>query len=371
MRAIRFLALVLATTLLAACGKADAPKRGATPPTLVTVATSSTEDVEVLERTVGHIESLIDPKLGAEVAGRVVQVLAHAGNAVKAGETMAMIDSQDLKLSRDAAVAEINRLSALISNQERIVERNRQLVQSNFVSRNAVDDAIAQLEALREQLAAARAQLALVERNVGKARVTAPMDARVETQIVAVGDYVKVGDPLFFIVSEKRVRAHLPFPEHVASRLKIGLPVRLSVPTAPGPDIEGRIEDIKPMVGAANRALDVIVRLDNPGGWRAGGSVNGAVVVDRRPGAVTVPEQSVVLRPAGRVVYVIKDGKAQQRVVATGARSGGKVEIVSGLAAGETVAVDGAGFLTDGAQVSVKGAGPPAQETKAETAAPR
>jgi hypothetical protein len=73
---------------------------------------------------------------------------------------------------------------------------------------------------------------------------------------------------------------------------------------------------------------------------------------------MTVPEQSVVLRPAGKVVYVIADAdgakKAQQKVIQAGAKRGGRIEIISGLDGTETVALDGAGFLTNGANVSIK-----------------
>ena len=68
-----------------------------------------------------------------------------------------------------------------------------------------------------------------------------------------------------------------------------------------------------------------------------------------------VPEQSVVLRPAGKVVYSIENGIARQRVVETGMRQDGMQQITKGLNAGETVAADGAGFLTDGAAVDVRG----------------
>jgi hypothetical protein len=70
---------------------------------------------------------------------------------------------------------------------------------------------------------------------------------------------------------------------------------------------------------------------------------------------VTVPQVAVVRRPVGDVVYVIRDGKAEERPVKRGLRSGATVEIVEGLKAGETVAVDGAGFLTQGASVEAGG----------------
>jgi multidrug efflux pump subunit AcrA (membrane-fusion protein) len=69
---------------------------------------------------------------------------------------------------------------------------------------------------------------------------------------------------------------------------------------------------------------------------------------------VLVPDTSVVSRPVGKVVYLIDAGKASARPVETGTRRGGWVEVTKGLAGGETVASDGAGFLTDGARVTVK-----------------
>lgn len=346
---------VLAAFLgLAGCENKAEVRKPEAQAALITATRVQHKKLEVLEETVGSLESLIDPKLSAEVAGRVIKVSVASGQEVKAGQFMAEIDPQDLNISRQTIQAEVNRIEALLANQKRIVERNQRLVQSNFISQNAVDDAVAQEKALREQLAGARSQLAQIERNIGKTRVVAPMDARVETQIVAVGDYVKVGDPLFQVVSVHRLRAHLPFPERIAPQLKLGLEVRLTTPTAPDQPVSGVIEDIKPMVGANNRAVDVIVRVNNAGGWKPGASVNGAVVVAEHPNALMVPEQSVVLRPAGRVVYVITDGKALQRVVTVGAKQAGMIEITSGLEAGETVAVDGAGFLTDQAPVTLK-----------------
>jgi RND family efflux transporter MFP subunit len=233
-----------------------------------------------------------------------------------------------------------------------VVERQTELVKRNFISQNAAEDAIAQRNALRESLAAARAKAEAGKRSLGKARVVSPIDGRVEVQIVAVGDYVKVGDPLFRLVGTTQLRAHLPFPESAAPRLKQGQKVRLSSPLVPGKVVEGEVSDIKPTVTETSRALDVIVRFTTEDRtFLGGGTVNGQVVTSVRPAVVMVPEESVVLRPAGKVVYVVADGKAVQRPVETGYRKGGLIEIAKGLSAGETVAVDGAGFLTNNASV--------------------
>jgi RND family efflux transporter MFP subunit len=140
----------------------------------------------------------------------------------------------------------------------------------------------------------------------------------------------------------------------VLNLIKTGQRVQLTTPTSPGKTIEGKISEIRSVIGSANRAFEAIVEVSNPGDWRPGASVNGAVVVAEHPGAAVVSEISVVQRPAGMVVYVVKDGKAAQRIVQVGERRDGVAEIVSGVTAGEVVAMDGAGFLTDNADVAIK-----------------
>jgi RND family efflux transporter MFP subunit len=349
---VALVATVLVTT---GCGeKSDAKKPGVPQATLVTVTKADVRSLEITEDAVGSLENLVDPKIGAEVAGRIVRVNGSVGRVVRKGEVLAEIDPADFEIQTRADDAEVARLAALLANQERVVERQRELVKQNFISQNAADDAIAQRNALRESLAAARAKAEAGKRSLGKARVVSPIDGRVEVQIVAVGDYVKVGDPLFKLVGTTQLRAHLPFPESAAPRLKQGQKVRISSPLVPGKVVEGEVSDIKPTVTETSRALDVIVRFTTEDQtFLGGGTVNGQVVTAVKPAVVVVPEESVVLRPAGKVVYVVADGKAVQRPVETGYRKDGLVEIVKGLAAGETVAVDGAGFLTNNAPVAL------------------
>jgi RND family efflux transporter MFP subunit len=133
----------------------------------------------------------------------------------------------------------------------------------------------------------------------------------------------------------------------------------MTSPLAPGKVFESRIHEIRPGVVEGSRTLDVLADIDNREGLlRGGGTVNATVRIAAKATALTVPEQSVVLRPAGKVVYVIAEvegqKKAQQRVVKAGAKRGGRVEILDGLKGGETVALDGAGFLTNNATVAIK-----------------
>ena len=334
--------------------KAGTSKAGASRAVLIGTTVAQQRTLEIYEEVVGSLENAMDPKISAEVAGRVTRVLAFTGKKVKRGELLAEIDAQDFEIQSRGDTAEIKRLQALLANQERVVERQQKLVGQGFISQNALDEALAQRAVLREQLSAARARAETTGRSLGKTKVVAPIDGEIETQVVAQGDYVKVGDPLFALVGMQRMRAHLLFPESAGNRIRPGLKVRLESPAAPGRSVETAIDEIKPTVNAGNRALDAIVRFESDdGGFRGGGSVNARVVVEVKQGALMIPEQSVVLRPAGKVVYVIDNGRATQRIIETGMKQDGLQEVVKGLAPGEVIATDGAGFLSDGAAVTL------------------
>ena len=323
---------------------------------LITAAAVQARTLEVYEDVVGTIENVIDPTIGAEVAGRVTRVLGFTGKKVAKGELIAEIDAADFQIQARADQAEIGRLTGLLEQQEKVVQRQTKLVGQGFISQNVVDETVAQRNALRQQLASARARAEATGRGLTKSRVLAPVDGEIEVQTVAVGDYVKLGDPLFKMVGVRELRVHLLLPEAAAIRIKPGLKVVLSPPAAPEQVLEARIDEIKPTLGANNRAIDAIVKISGVGTlFRGGGTVNARIVTSQLDGALMVPEQSVVLRPAGKVVYAIENGVARQRVVETGMRQDGMQQVVKGLTVGETVAADGAGFLTDGAAVSVRG----------------
>ena len=352
---LRFLAALACAGLITACSqKAEEKKPAGPPPAQITVTQAKAMPLEVVERTLGTLEAINDPKIAAEVAGRITRIAVRAGEVVKKGQLLAELDPADASQQLRTDQGEIARTEALLAQQERLLVRQRELVQKSFISKNALDDATAQRDALRGQLDAARGKAGISGNNLKKTRVIAPLDGIVEEQIASAGDYVKLGDPLFRLVSNAVLRAHLPFPESAAQRLQRGQPVKLISPLLPGKIINGEVEDIRPTLTETSRTIDVIARVESTPELRGGGSVDAAVVIGQKNQAILVPEQSVVLRPAGKVVYAINDGKAQQRVVETGTKQAGMIEIIKGIQAGETVALDGAGFLTNGAAVNIQ-----------------
>lgn len=189
---------------------------------------------------------------------------------------------------------------------------------------------------------ATRSDLAVVESAVGS-----------ESALSLALDY----DPTRLHTGTVYVR--LPFPADVARGIRIGQSVTLTSFAEPERRVKGQVSRILPPLNATTLTRDVIVSVASSSGFRAGGSVRGEIVMGTRRGAVTVPEQALVQRPAGDVVYVMDGDVAREQRVTIGIARDGRIEIREGLTGIETVAVDGAALLTDGAKVRIveRGAG--------------
>jgi membrane fusion protein, multidrug efflux system len=320
--------------------------------TLVTVTKVVNAPVENTQETLGTIEGLIDPTIAAEVAAKVIKVYVGIGDQVSKGQLLATLDATDFAMQRNEAAAEVARIQALLSNQIKVVERNRALVNKNFISENALDNELAQQNALKQQLTAAKARVGSINHSSSKSKIISPVTGVVEKKLVDTGDYVRVGDPILQIISKQKLRAHLPFPEQVGAQLKPGLTVRLTTPSSLQ-SVETVIKELKPLITEGNRTIDVIADVNGTEGWQPGASVKAVVVLNAAPAALMIPEQSLVLRPAGEVVYIVKNNTAHQAVIKTGLKQGGLIEVISGLSENDTVVVDGAGFLTDKAPIKI------------------
>lgn len=338
MKSMQMLALAMVFPLLAACADAveEAPVERALPVTATEVRLGR---VEVIEGTVGRIEAATAPTVAAEVPGVVVELTVDAGERVEAGALLARIDDANYR----NAVA---RLEALHAQQARSVDRLQRLRDEQSVAQSTLDDAEAQLAALDAQLRDARTALR-------RTRITSPVAGRIQQRFVSVGDFRSVGEPLFRVSTDDRLRVVLPFPERLIAQLNVGLTVRLESPLTQD-TVMATISELRPNIGATSRALEAIVELDNPGGWRPGGTVSAAVVIATRENRTIVPGQAVVQRPSGSVVYVVDGDRAREQAVSVGVRLNGDVEIGGGVRAGDRVVVDGAGFLTDGARIAVR-----------------
>lgn len=337
------------------CGR-DADDEAPQRRTAVTVVDVQSREIERQEVSIGRLQANATPAVAAETAGRVALIHRDAGDRVEAGDLLAELEGQPQRISVSAASAEVRRLKALLDNERRRVDRLERLALRQSVAQDQLDEAKTAVEGFAAQLDEARARLEDAEYNLDRTRIVSPVGGRVQRRHVSVGDFVSAGQVAYELVAADVLRAILPLPEHLQDQVAVGQIARLAITARPDAVMEAQISEIRPMIGERSRAIELIIDLDNPGNWRPGGTVTGQVVTERRE-ALIVPPASLVRRPAGTVVYVVDGDKVFQRVVRIGLRGADWVEIAEGLEGWESVVVDGAGFLSDGAVIDIQDRG--------------
>ena len=345
------LVLTIATSFMLGCGEKELPKEKAKRAIYITTARAMLENFDDKETAIGSIKGIIDPTISSEVLGTVTKLHVRTGSIVKKGELLAEIDRKDQLFQLSLASAEVKKIEARLTNQEKIYLRNLTLVDKEFISSNALDSIIAEKDQMVEELKIAKAKKNIAQSTIEKTKIYSPINGAIEKQFPSIGDLLKIGDPIFQIVSNKKLRAHIPFPEVLAQKLKPGIPIMLKTPTS-DKEIIAKVAELKPKLKAENRSIDIIADIDGQSKWQPGASVKGTVIFSSRKG-VAVPEQSVVLRPAGEVVYIVNNSMVEQRKVIIGVNQDGLIEIVSGLEVDEIVALDGAAYLSDKTPINI------------------
>ena len=319
----------------------------------VSTTTATTMNLNEEDSVMGMIYSRSSPDIAAEVSGRVISVIADIGDAVDKGQVLAQIDSEKYDLQLAQSKAELARLSALLVNQELDLKRAEKLFKDSLVSEEMVDRTRAEFTALSEQINAANAQLRNSERLIEETKIKAPIKTQVSAKHIDIGDFVQNGMIVYELVDTKNLRVALSFPEYQSLKLKKGLKVFLTTPTSKDQNVETIIKEVKPSVNSNNRSITAIVDFDNPGSWVPGASTQARIILSTYQDAVVLPQLAVVRRSIGDVVYLIQNGTAVERQVDTGIEKDGFIHIKSGLKHGDIVALDGAGFLTNGTQILI------------------
>lgn len=309
--------------------------------------------VDFTLKSIGFLRSKASPVLSSEIEGSVIAIHTFEGQHVEKGQLLAELNAEDFRQSVAIEKAEIGRLNALLSNQTRTVKRYRKLLKQRSVSQDKLDESESALMALKAQLRGANARLALAEINLKRTKIITPFSGQVEKRLVSVGDYLKKGAPLFELARIDLLEAHLPFPEQLSNHFKKGQAVQLQTTTTPAP-INSTISALHPKIDRQSLSMEVISEIKNPGGWKPGASVKGVVTIETHPNAILIPSRSVVRRPSGNVVYLIENNLAIAQKVVIGIQRGGKSEIISGLSEGQTIALDGAHWLSNGLPVQIK-----------------
>ena len=317
----------------------------------VTVVTTIQQDLEKKVRVQGDIDTSTQPTIAAEIAAKVNDMLIGEGAYVKAGDILAVLDDEPFQIAKEKALADIQRINALISNQQRLVNRNRKLYRDKLLSQNAFEDSETALSLSQADLIVFKARLKDAEYKLRHVKIISPIDAVVQTKMVSTGDYLTVGRGIYKLISLEAIYGRLFFPETLAG--VINTPSKVTLYHG-NEKLIGKLDTFRPMLEKGNRSIHGIVLFENTLNWKPGYSVIGEVSLETHSNAIMVPLQSVVRRPKGEVVYLIVNNTAKEVVVTTGLIENGLIEIVNGLKNNQTIALDGAPYLSDKALVSIK-----------------
>ena len=327
-------------------GGAGAGAGGSGGPATVEVGLAQSAALTDEVQAVGSLKSAQGVMLRPESSGRIARLGFADGARVNKGQLLVQLDDtlQQAQLKQAEAQASIARTN---------LQRSRELLAQSFISQSAVDQNAAALQV-------AEAQVALAQAQVQRMKVLAPFNATAGLRLVDVGDYVKDGADIVNIEDLSALTVQFALPERYVDRLRAGQAVEVAVDAMPGRTFQGRVQAVDSQVDANGRALQVLAAVANPGTvLRPGMFARPRVVFSTRAAAVVVPEEALV--PVGGKQFIFKvvegaDGKkVSQRLEARlGLRLPGKVEILEGIKAGDTVVTAGHGRLLRGDSVPVR-----------------
>ena len=336
-----------------------------------------------LARTVtvaGTLAADEQAELGMKVAGRLATIAVDLGDRVVRGQVIARLSPTDFELQVSQAQNALEqaraRLGLTAGEADRVVapeqtsvvrqaaanlrqaqlthDRAANLFKQELISQSDLDAAEAALQVAdaryQDAMEDARSRQGLLmqrtaELNIARQRLadsvlTAPFDGMIRERKVSPGDYVTIGEPLVTLVRVHPLRLRLPIPERDAVGVRVGQPVKLTVE---GDPIEhtGQVARISPAISEENRTLLVEAEVPNQDGrLRPGAFAKANIETLSAEPAVLVPASAVVSFAGIDKVMGVEAGKAVEKRVKTGRREGDRVEILEGVAAGDSIVLE-------------------------------
>lgn len=364
-------ALVLGSSLMAVgCGAStttEAAPETTTEPAVV--------DVSTVTATVGAIESALEisgtltplsrvavkPKL----PGAIQRMLVDIGDAVTMGQTIATIDRREIDAQADASVATVSVGKAALENAEAALanavlehERAQNLFDKGALPRQRLDgaatlrrSAVAQRDLAAATLAQADAALRRAREVQRNATITSPVTGYVVERNYDAGA-IPGELPVVVVADMRQMKLEAGVSELEAGRLRVGLKALVSVQAKPGQTFDGQLAAIAPEVDERNRHFKIDVRVPNANRALLSGMYATARIIESTVAdAVVVPKEAVMTKDGKRIVYKVQGDALVTVVVTEGLSDGTRVQILGGLAAGDTVMADGRRQVPAGSKV--------------------
>lgn len=331
------------TASLSACGVgeakvADPAEIAAAMPLPVEVSTPQIADIFATYQTTTTITSDSEAPVLARVSGEVVEILVEEGDEVEAGQVLARLDGDRLRLQMLQAKANLEKTS-------KAYERYVQLHERGLVSASI-------FEGLKFDMDALNASYELKQLSYSYTTIRAPISGVVSSRDIKLGQHLMAGASAFKITDTSKLIAYLLIPQVELSKISAGDTARVRVDAMPEVEFAATIARISPTIDPLNGTFKATATIENQDGHLAPGMFGRFnVAYEKHSGALLIPAAAVIEEDNETVVYVVNDGSANRRAIEVGIESDGLVEVLGGLEADEKIVITGQGGLRDGAKV--------------------
>jgi len=331
--------LVALTALLAGCSGSAGKERERPAPLVRAEAATSITFTDRIE-AVGTARANEQVTLSAPVTERIERLNFDDGAFVRTGQVVAVLRQAEQS-------AQLNEANARQREAQQQLQRIEQLKNRGYATRSNYDTQVA-------SAAAARAQAQQVRAQIGDRVVRAPFSGWVSLRNISVGAIASQGTEIATISDVSTIKLDFTIPETLLSAIREGLPIEARAAAYPDRPFRGVIRTIDPVVDPNTRAVTVRAHLPNPDRLLRPGMLLTVGVSSATRTGLSVPELAVLGEGESRFVFTLDpQGRAHRVAVRTGARAGGRIEILSGLRAGQRVVTEGIVKVADGMQVRV------------------
>lgn len=330
-------------TTAAAGGDSGTQRQGGTRanrgPAAVETARATTSRLSDDVAALGTLLSDESVAIAPETSGRVAKILFADGAHVEKGTPLFQFDT-------DLAQSDLAEAKARLQLAQASFERNQKLRQSGNVAQSAYDEALSARDVARATVDAAQVRL-------DKLTIAAPFSGTLGFRTVSEGAYVTAGTTLVQLDKTDRLQVSFAVPELQEQAVQAAKSVNFTADAVPGQSFTADISALNPVIDVNGRALQVRAMASNADGRLRPGLLVRVTVKGPERQAVLVPEESIVQRAGGAVIFTVADNTATEVKVKLGKRLDGKVEVVDGIKADDTVVTAGNAQLSNGAKVEV------------------
>lgn len=352
----------------AGCSKNHEAGKGENAPVAVvkgvTLETVKNVAVPELLDVVGSVRARTSAVVSTRIPGSISIIRVREGDRVKKGQLLAQLDAQENQATAAVATAAIDEArrgldEALARKKlaDTTFDRYQNLFNEQAVSRQEFDVKQTEKELALQGVARAESRLRQAQQGAKASttmsdytRIVAPISGIIASKQADLGASVFPGQPLLTIEDDGSYQLELALPENVATKVKPGTPVQVTL-DAIGSTFAAKIAEIVPTADPASRTFVAKIAL-NQKGLKSGMFGRGALALGTTVNGITVPKKAVVERGALTIVWAVdKDNIARMRIVKIGRVTGERVEVLSGLTDGDRVVVAGGEKITEGAKV--------------------